>query len=529
MNVNGGAEGGNNDGDQRNPGPIVHVRADSDSTLEDLFAIVQKPPPPGSVRQLTVPLRLRKLPPSFFKPPMSGSKSPGSNTQEASSTGSSGEGSMQDPFSPGGASVGSPPPAPSAAVPPPAPQLPVHNRAHSSPATLQQTLAVAQQQQQQHQPSAHLRQGSYDDGLGPLPDGWDMSVTKEGQVYFMNHETKTTTWEDPRKQTAATTAGQQQLMQLQQLQQQQQQNGAGLPNPSLSPQPAPPAGAIAHQRSQSFDNVGALPQGWEQGVTPDGDIYFINHTTKKTTWFDPRIPIQNQRVPIRQFEAASAAAAAAAASAAASQGMQQALTPAQKRQQDARLQRLENERRALQQRQAELKKQLERRSQSQENMQAAMNQTQEMFMRQTITDADPFLGTAGGAPSVAEMHPTHPKQESTDSGVGGMGSNFNLGSIPEVDMDSAMDTSDLDTTAAAGPGSAAASNAGATNGSHQVGAPAPPASASASAAAGGNAMDSTDQLIPSLSAELGDVVLPQDIMQDVLNTNKGDAGVLTWL
>ena len=38
-----------------------------------------------------------------------------------------------------------------------------------------------------------------------------------------------------------------------------------------------------------------------------------------------------------------------------------------------------------------------------------------------------------------------------------------------------------------------------------------------------------DQLIPSLSAELGDVVLPQDIMQDVLNTNKGDAGVLTWL
>ena len=257
--------------------------------------------------------------------------------------------------------------------------------------------------------------------------------------------------------------------------------------------------------------MGALPAGWEQGVTPSGEIYFINHTTKKTTWFDPRIPAQNQRVPLRQFDQANAAVAAA-------MPQQAAMTPAQKRQQEARLQRLENERRALQQRQAELKKQLERRSQSQENMQAAVNQTQEMFMRQTITDADPFLaGTpSGGAPSAAEMHPAHPKQESTDSGVGGMGSNFNLGSIPEVDMDSAMDTSDLDTTPAA-----------ATNGSHPTSAQ--PAPAQPTAAGNGNAMDSTDQLIPSLSAELGDVVLPQDIMQDVLNTNKGDAGVLTWL
>ena len=142
-------------------------------------------------------------------------------------------------------------------------------------------------------------------------------------------------------------------------------------------------------------------------------------------------------------------------------------------------------------------------------------------MRQTITDADPFLGNTAAAPSAAaEMHPAHPKQESTDSGVGGMGSNFNLGSIPEVDMDSAMDTSDLDTTPASNA-------AGTTNGSHSAAA-ATPAQPTA-AGGGGNAMDSTDQLIPSLSAELGDVVLPQDIMQDVLNTNKGDAGVLTWL
>ena len=86
-------------------------------------------------------------------------------------------------------------------------------------------------------------------------------------------------------------------------------------------------------------------------------------------------------------------------------------------------------------------------------------------------------------------------------------------------MDSAMDTSDLDTPNVS---SGTPNTSGTTNG-------AAPATPVAAAAAGGNAMDSTDQLIPSLSAELGDVVLPQDIMQDVLNTNKGDAGVLTWL
>merc|ERR1719499_1521967 len=99
-------------------------------------------------------------------------------------------------------------------------------------------------------------------------------------------------------------------------------------------------------------------------------------------------------------------------------------------------------------------------------------------MRQTITDADPFLGNTAAAPS-AEMHPAHPKQESTDSGVGGMGSNFNLGSIPEVDMDSAMDTSDLDT--------APANSASTTNGSHSAAAA---ASAQPTAAGNGNAMDS---------------------------------------
>ena len=54
------------------------------------------------------------------------------------------------------------------------------------------------------------------------------------------------------------------------------------------------------------------------------------------------------------------------------------------------------------------------------------------------TNIDPFL--ASGQPGE-----THNRQESADSGLG-MGSNFNLGSIPEDMGLETMDTADLDTT-----------------------------------------------------------------------------------
>ena len=45
-------------------------------------------------------------------------------------------------------------------------------------------------------------------------------------------------------------------------------------------------------QSQLNSDLGPLPPGWEQGVTPDGDIYYIDHTNKTTSWLDPR---QKQR------------------------------------------------------------------------------------------------------------------------------------------------------------------------------------------------------------------------------------------
>jgi hypothetical protein len=35
--------------------------------------------------------------------------------------------------------------------------------------------------------------------------------------------------------------------------------------------------------------LGPLPEGWEQAKTQEGEMYFINHLTRTTSWFDPRI------------------------------------------------------------------------------------------------------------------------------------------------------------------------------------------------------------------------------------------------
>lgn len=44
-------------------------------------------------------------------------------------------------------------------------------------------------------------------GNGPLPSGWEMRTTAEGRPYFVDHTTRTTTWVDPRRQQYIRTLG----------------------------------------------------------------------------------------------------------------------------------------------------------------------------------------------------------------------------------------------------------------------------------------------------------------------------------
>jgi E3 ubiquitin-protein ligase NEDD4 len=95
-------------------------------------------------------------------------------------------------------------------------------------------------------------------GTGSLPAGWEERYTPEGRPYYVDHNTRTTTWVDPRRQTVIRVMG---------------PNGQ---NTSLQP--------------QTISQLGPLPSGWEMRLTSTARVYFVDHNTKTTTWDDPRMP-----------------------------------------------------------------------------------------------------------------------------------------------------------------------------------------------------------------------------------------------
>ncbi|KAF8582063.1 HECT-domain-containing protein [Ramaria rubella] len=103
-------------------------------------------------------------------------------------------------------------------------------------------------------------------GSGALPAGWEERYTPEGRPYYVDHNTRTTTWVDPRRQTIIRVMG---------------PNGN-----NLSVQP------------QTISQLGPLPSGWEMRLTSTARVYFVDHNTKTTTWDDPRLPSSlDQNVP----------------------------------------------------------------------------------------------------------------------------------------------------------------------------------------------------------------------------------------
>ncbi|XP_026090877.1 E3 ubiquitin-protein ligase NEDD4-like isoform X8 [Carassius auratus] len=83
-----------------------------------------------------------------------------------------------------------------------------------------------------------------------LPPGWEMRLAPNGRPFFIDHNSRTTTWEDPRLKYPV------------------------------------------HMRTKaSLDpgDLGPLPPGWEERVHADGRTFYIDHNTKKTQWEDPRL------------------------------------------------------------------------------------------------------------------------------------------------------------------------------------------------------------------------------------------------
>ncbi|KAJ8030703.1 Transcriptional coactivator YAP1 [Holothuria leucospilota] len=420
--------------EERQTQVISHMKGDSATELEDLFQRVLHPSSETDKLPRPRPMKERKLPPSFFSPPGPRASPTSNHRRESSqdgshyvgspSSGDSGRGSAQSSGS-GPQSLG----APGLNI--------VHQRAHSSPAALQEMRSVGQQALQVQ----HLKQQSYDitdtaDLLNsiPLPPGWEIAHTPTGQQYFLDHNRQITTWEDPRKQL--------------------------IPKLMSQVSPRPPVGQSPGNISTNNNNIlqvqqiimpttanqplptdlGPLPDNWEQAATPEGEVYFINHRNKSTTWLDPRIAM---RAPLTVQTTASTVqsqnqqgnlpAPPPPPPPASIQFQQQGQAPVntQQRQQQMRLARLQMERERLQLRQEEILQ-------------------QEMRLRREITDL-PNGSTEGSTSSVdpflsSGVTSTHRREESNDSGCGtsnyshpGTPNDLLTGTIEDMDTAESVD------------------------------------------------------------------------------------------
>ncbi|XP_067105779.1 E3 ubiquitin-protein ligase NEDD4-like isoform X3 [Osmerus mordax] len=88
-----------------------------------------------------------------------------------------------------------------------------------------------------------------------LPPGWEMRIAPNGRPFFIDHNSRVTTWEDPRLKYPV-----------------HLRTKASLDPGDLGPLP----------------NLLEEP-GWEERIHADGRTFYIDHNTKNTQWEDPRL------------------------------------------------------------------------------------------------------------------------------------------------------------------------------------------------------------------------------------------------
>lgn len=119
----------------------------------------------------------------------------------------------------------------------------------------------------------------------PLPHGWEMRKDNKGRIYYVDHNTRTTTWQRPTPEHVRNY----QHWQAQQGSVMQQCGQRFLYDQSnASSWNMTNGNANGQVAVESQDDAQPLPDGWEKRIDQSGRVYFVNHKNKTTQWEDPR-------------------------------------------------------------------------------------------------------------------------------------------------------------------------------------------------------------------------------------------------
>uniref|UniRef100_A0A7N6AWZ0 E3 ubiquitin-protein ligase n=1 Tax=Anabas testudineus TaxID=64144 RepID=A0A7N6AWZ0_ANATE len=150
----------------------------------------------------------------------------------------------------------------------PSGRSPAPSSSSSSPSPGQDALVPATPAEPSPSPTSNTEQASSSSSTtaeastDSLPAGWEKRVDQRGRFYYVDHNTRTTTWQRPTAES---------VRNYQQWQSQRSQLQGAM-----------------HQFSQRFlYQVLQIPL-WYEKRQDNGRVYFVNHNTRTTQWDDPR-------------------------------------------------------------------------------------------------------------------------------------------------------------------------------------------------------------------------------------------------
>uniref|UniRef100_A0A8C7Z534 Membrane-associated guanylate kinase, WW and PDZ domain-containing protein 1 n=1 Tax=Oryzias sinensis TaxID=183150 RepID=A0A8C7Z534_9TELE len=109
-------------------------------------------------------------------------------------------------------------------------------------------------------------QVSPEDPLGLLPENWEMAYTENGELYFIDHNTKTTSWLDPRCRDKASRP-------LEECEDDEE----GI-------------------HTEDLESDLELPPGWERIDDPVYGVYYVDHINRKTQYENPVVEARRQKL-----------------------------------------------------------------------------------------------------------------------------------------------------------------------------------------------------------------------------------------